>query len=91
MDAIGRENWSYCWYVLGSNCVFISYGGEVSKSGDVVEVYYVSSCEIEGLRTKFQKSFLELDQAIEYINNQYSHFTFQDRRELESGCASCSK
>jgi hypothetical protein len=86
---INLTNWNYAYYKNGNLRVQIYMGADIQND----ELYFVTSTDLEAKHEFYQKEFQVLNEAVEYINERYSHFDFVPGKEIKdsgSGCGTCS-
>lgn len=89
---INLGNWNYSHYHTGPLKVMISCGQglQVTENTEIGLEYYVSVLRDE-FSEVFQKTFETLPMAINFINDNYGHWTLKDTSlPEEGGCGSCS-
>ncbi len=81
------SNWNYAYYATEKQKALISLVGNNSKTGDV-EFMYCPTVLDEENHELFQAEFLSLSEAINFMNERYSHWNFMEKAS-SSGCGSC--
>ena len=87
---VTKDNWNYLHYQNAHSKMFISLGGKLEQDENYTELYFVTVSDLE-YKEKFQEEFLNLQDAIFYINDKYAHFDELDTRisGSGSGCDTC--
>ncbi len=90
-QAINTENWTYSRLVNGSYSIGIYIGADEASIENGNYIYYLTLLENDE-KEVFQKEFHSLFDAINFANNKYYDWQFQDLRIAKSseGCGSCS-
>jgi len=85
---IDLNNWNYSYFKNGNLRIQIYMGADLEND----ELYFVTSTDLEAKHEFFQQEFQILSDAIQYINERYSHFDFIPGNPIKdgSGCDSCS-
>ena len=88
---IDSENWSYARLQNGAYSIGIFIGADEASLNEGGYIYYLTLLENEE-KEIFQKEFHSLFDAINFANNKYHDWKFQDLRTATSGegCGSCS-
>ena len=87
-----KENWNYCFYKTKDLKAFISMGAHPIDYPDeeIRLIYYVTLSDFLH-KEVFQKEFLYLNSAIEFIQKKYGHWEFESlKQSKKTGCESCS-
>ena len=86
---ITPSNWNYSYYKCGDLRAQIFLGAD--PYCDEI-LYLVTSTDLNCEKEYFQREFINLDKAINFINERFSHFHLVEGvyKESESGCGSCS-
>lgn len=87
---ITESNWSYLHYQNDKIRAFISFGAKPSEKNEqeVLDCFFVTVTDPD-YQEIFQKEFLTIASACDYLNLQYAHWNLQDRRISSSGCSTC--
>lgn len=91
-------NWNYSYYRKGEHKAFICLCGEpientqkMTPSNEAIIQYAITVTDMDD-NELFQQNYLELDDAIEVLNERYKIWEFFDlsQRSDGSGCDTCS-
>lgn len=87
---ITSENWNYSHYTATKLLCSIFLGA--NENSDLI--YSVTVTDLDH-KEIFQEDFLELTEAVSFINSRYSHWDFVDKTQKpisdsDSGCGSCA-
>ncbi len=80
-------NWNFAFYSTETFKALISLSGE-EINGEVRLMYCPTVLEGDN-REVFQENFIDLGDAIEFMNNQYGHWEFMEPTGSGSGCSTC--
>ncbi|MDH5582052.1 MAG: hypothetical protein OEY33_09105 [Bdellovibrionales bacterium] len=85
---IDLTNWNYSYYKNGNLRVQIYMGADLEND----ELYFVTSTDLEAKHEFYQQEFQVLSDAIQYINERFSHFDFIAGKEVkdDGGCGTCT-
>ncbi len=89
---INPENWTYSSYISEQLRAFITFGATPGLDEEPIFEYHVTLLTIEDTKEVFQKSFLDLGDAIDAINKNYGHWEFTQENvtpRSESSCSTC--
>jgi hypothetical protein len=82
-----QDNWTFCQYKSLKSKAFISLGAEPGQ--DIL--FFITCIDLKDDQELFQKTFINLKDALSEINRRYGHWHFEDLRQSEDqGCGSCS-
>ena len=86
---ITEENWSICQYKSQKLQAFISLCASPSHTENK-EFYSVTLTDLE-FHEVFQNDFEQLEKAIQFINEKYGHWEFNNLQKSgsDSGCSTC--
>ena len=89
---ITLDNWNYCYFKTRDMKAFISMGGMPSIDEEEAQLIYNVTLSDFSHKEMFQKDFINLSDAIKYLEKRYGHWEFENPLlEKESaGCSSCS-
>jgi hypothetical protein len=96
---VNLENWTFTRYRNEDLLAQISVGGRLLEKSpqDFQEIFYATVCRLDGEEI-FQKEFVTLDEAIDFLNAHYGDWGFEDlileqenglSQDASSGCGSC--
>ncbi|EQC52599.1 hypothetical protein [Bacteriovorax sp. DB6_IX] len=85
--SLNLTNWNYSYYNSEFFKALISIVG-TEKDGEFVQLYCPTVIDDQDTEV-FQKDFEDLQEAIDFINKNYSHWSFIDPARKD-GCSSCS-
>ena len=89
---ITTENWEEVLYKTSRLLSFISLGAEYDEDSpeSIKVIYNVVTSDLD-FNEKYQKSFLNLEEAIAHINASRSIWDISSKSGIEKeGCGSCS-
>lgn len=86
-----RDNWSYSCYKNSTLQVIISLGGVYQEETQDALVEYCVTVLADNQDEVFQRNFNDLDLAIDFINERYNDWDFEEVQDKSSdgGCGSC--
>lgn len=87
MNKLTIKNWNYSHFNSEHFKALISIVGEESE-GEVLLKYCPTVLNEEEIEV-FQKDFDSLEEAIDFANNKYGHWSFTDPTQKEGGCSTC--
>ena len=97
MLKINELNWTFCQYTHKECRALIHSGGELDVNGQYCDLYYVNVLKNDAedgtsIQELQQSIFSTLHEALEYINNKFHHWKFDnqlaEKKDL-GGCGSC--
>jgi hypothetical protein len=87
---INQENWTTSRFNEGELLAFISFGAKLNENLLVEDVYsvIVSNMDYQELS---EQCFQSLNEAVESINNRFSHWKLTSLvKKDEGGCSTCA-
>jgi hypothetical protein len=89
-SAITNQNWTTARFKQGEMLAFISSGGDLSSTGNVVDVFYLVVSNLDYQEVS-EQSFSTLNEALDAINNKFFHWELISlAQNTGSGCDSCA-
>jgi hypothetical protein len=90
MKQITKENWKINRFKTANKICFISLGADLDSSNDLKYLYSVITSDLEYVEIS-EQVFDSIDQALHYINENYSHWELFSLSTpvSEDGCSSC--
>lgn len=87
---ITSENWTYTHYFSEPLRAFVSLGA--APEGDEVVMQYLVTLTDKDYQELYQSIHLELNEALELLNEKYGHWELKDAggRGDGDGCSSCA-
>ncbi len=92
-NLVNLKNWNFAHYNSEHFKSFIGMTGDVQEvDGQIRELILYSVTVVDGEDMEvFQRDFSSLKSAIDFINEKYGHWQFNDPTDNSSGgCGSCS-
>lgn len=86
-----QDNWSYSCFKNSTLQVIISLGGNYQEESKEVLVEYCVTVLADNQDEVFQRSFKDLELAIEFVNERYDGWEFEEvkNKSSDGGCGSC--
>ena len=86
-----RDNWSYSCFKNSSLQIILSLGGAYEENSNKAVIEYFVTVLEDGQSEVFQRNFQDLDEAIDFINDRYNGWKFEEVKDKSSdgGCGSC--
>ncbi len=90
MKLITNDNWKITRFKTANKICFISLGAELDSSSNLKYLYSVITSDLDYIEIS-EQVFDSIDQALNHINENYSHWELFSLKtpEKEDGCSSC--
>ena len=82
---INDQNWNYSYFQKSEEKAFVSIGADPGAD-DIL--YFVTITKGEHMEELFSQDFIQLEYALDFINDKYGHWEFIDPLS-SSTCHSC--
>jgi len=92
IQKITTENWTSSHFYSTPLRAFVSLGAAPIENSDEVEIQYLVTLADKDYQELFQSVHLDLDTAINLLNDKYGHWELQDalNKTDGDGCSSCA-
>ena len=92
IQKINNENWTSAHFYSAPLRAFVSLGAAPIAGSDEVEIQYLVTLTDKDYQELFQSIHLDLEIALQLLNEKYGHWELQDalNKTDGDGCTSCA-